>query len=148
MVTLEADVIGLGGKTSAQLRDSISNSTIEAATNNFSAALTVPLSSSCVDDGLVVTSAYMPVESFDRGGWIGNVCRDGCALDLFRISGMSVYMLFQEAVFDVRLRSIKTVIESRSLEPEDDVIGFIMSTISSGGGLYDKGYIEVCSAMY
>jgi len=69
---------------------------------------------------------------------------------------LSVYVLFQEGSFDVRLRSIETVSRPRSfpppvydnLESADDVVGLLRSTISSGGGLYDKSYIELCIAMY
>jgi hypothetical protein len=34
------------------------------------------------------------------------------------------------------------------LESSNDVVGLIRSTISSGGGLYDKSYVELCVAMY
>jgi len=65
-------------------------------------------------------------------------------------------VLFQEGTFDVRLRSIEAVTEPRSFSPPAydkldstaDVVSLIRSTISSGGGLYDKSYVELCIAMY
>merc|ERR1712194_202407 len=52
--------------------------------------------------------------------------------------------------------SIEAVEEPRSfpvpeydgLESEDDVIGLIQSTISSGSSLYRKSYVELCINMY
>ena len=55
----------------------------------------------------------------------------------------------------MRLQSIEAVKEPRSFPvPEydviesEDAIALIQSTIASGGGLYDKGYTELCIAMY
>jgi len=121
---------------------------------DFSSAFVVPLSNN--GDGTVVTSVYLPVESFDRGSSFGFTCRGTCTLDPSEISGMSVYVLFQEGNFDVRLRSIEAVMEPRSFDPpaydnlqsSTDAVSLIRSTISSGGGLYDKGYVELCITMY
>ncbi len=122
---------------------------------DFSSAFSVPLSSDD-GDGPVVSSVYLPIESFDRGTFIGFVCRDNCQFDPSKINGISVYVLFQKGIFDVRLRSIEAVKEPRSfplpkfdvIESKDDVIALIQSTITAGGGLYDKGYTELCIAMY
>jgi hypothetical protein len=100
----------------------------------FSSAFSVPLSSSSSSsssyngDGPVVTSVYLPVESFDRATSFGFECGSNCQFDASEIRGMSVYVLFQEGSFDV--------------------VVLIQSTISSGGGLYDKSYVELCIAMY
>jgi hypothetical protein len=129
---------------------------------DFSSAFSVPLSSSSSSsssyngDGPVVTSVYLPVESFDRATSFGFECGSNCQFDASEIRGMSVYVLFQEGSFDVRLRSIEAVMEPRTfappvydiLESKDDVVVLIQSTISSGGGLYDKSYVELCIAMY
>ncbi len=150
VVTLEADIRGTGEGTAApigihlQLDDRTSR-------YDFSSAFSIPLSS-----GETVTSVYLPVESFDRGTWIGFTCQNNCVFDPSQINGISVYVLFQEGSFDVRLRSIEAVTEPRAfplpeydvLESTDDVVALLGSTISSGGGLYDKGYVELCIAMY
>lgn len=154
VVTLEADLRASGQETSPpigihlQLDDRTSR-------YDFSSAFSIPLSSSS-GEGPVVTSVYLPVESFDRGTWIGFTCRDNCVFDPSEVNGISVYVLFQEGSFDVRLRSIEAVQEPRAfplpeynvLESTSDVVSLLLSTISSGGGLYDKGYVELCIAMY
>ena len=122
---------------------------------DFSSAFAVPLSSSD-SNGPVLTSVYLPIESFDRASRSGFTCRGTCVFNPSNIDRMSVYMLFQEGGFDVRLHSIEVVEEPRSfplpdydgLESENDVIGLIQSTISSGGSLYDKSYVELCINMY
>mmetsp|Transcript_22469 Transcript_22469/g.53403 ORF Transcript_22469/g.53403 Transcript_22469/m.53403 type:complete len:542 (+) Transcript_22469:237-1862(+) len=153
VVTLEADARGLGRDASPptglhlQFDDRTSR-------YDFSSAFAVPLSNN--GDGTVVTSVYLPVESFDRASSFGFVCRGTCTFDPSEISRMSVYVLFQEGNFDVRLRSIEAVMEPRSFDPPAydnlqsvaDVVTLIRSTISSGGGLYDKGYVELCITMY
>jgi len=144
VVTLEADTRGAPTGIHLQLGDQ--------TYYDYSSAFSVPLSS---EDGPVVTSVYLPIDSFDRGTRVGFQCSN-CALDSSRVNNLSVYVLFQEGSFDVRLRSIETVNGPRSfpppvydnLESADDVVGLLRSTISSGGGLYDKSYIELCIAMY
>ena len=109
---------------------------------DFSSAFSVPLSSDN-GDGPVVSSVYLPIESFDRGTFIGFVCQDNCQFDPSQINGISVYVLFQEGGFDVRLQSIEAVKEPRSfpvpayavMESEDDAIALLHSTRASGGGL-------------
>jgi len=153
VVTLEAESRDLGKATSPptglhlQLGDRTSY-------YSFSSAFAIPLAQT--GDGPVVTSVYLPMESFDRGSSSGFTCRGTCILNTSQIDNMSVYVLFQEGSFDVRLRSIEAVMEPRSfplpaydiLESEDDVMELIRSTIASGGSLYDKSYVELCIAMY
>ena len=150
VVTLEADARSLNEKTTPpigihlQLDDRTSR-------YDFSSAFSIPLSSEPT-----VTSVYLPVESFDRGTWIGFKCSNNCVFDPSEINGISVYVLFQEGSFDVRLRSIEAVTEPRAfplpnydvLESTQDILELLQSTISSGGGLYDKDYMELCIAMY
>jgi len=145
VVTLEADTRGAPTGIHLQLGDQ--------SYYDYSSAFSVPLSS---EDGPVVTSVYLPIDSFDRGTSFGFQCNGNCALDSSRVNNMSVYVLFQEGSFDVRLRSIESVNEPRSfpppaydnLESTNDVLTLLTSTILSGGGLYDKSYIELCIAMY
>merc|ERR1740130_1218658 len=74
---------------------------------------------------------------------------------------MSVYVLFQEGTFDVRIKSITAIPKAGAeagprsfLSPQiqfnsiSDIINLLQSTISSGGSLYDLSYIELCIAMY
>jgi len=150
VVTLEADARSLNENTSPpigihlQLDDRTSR-------YDFSSAFSIPLSSEPT-----VTSVYLPVESFDRGTWIGFKCSNNCVFDPSEINGISVYVLFQEGSFDVRLRSIEAVTEPRAfpipeygvLDSTQDVLELLQSTISSGGGLYDKDYMELCISMY
>lgn len=155
VITLEADARSSGNgavspPTGLHLQFDDRNSRYD-----FSSAFTVPLSSAN-NDGAVVTSVYLPVESFDRATSFGFECGNACQFDESAVRGMSVYVLFQEGSFDVRLRSIEAVMEPRTfappaydiLESKDDVVGLIQSTISSGGSLYDKSYSELCIAMY
>jgi len=150
VVTLEADVRGAGEGTAAPIGIHLQFDD-RTSRYDFSSAFSIPLSS-----GETVTSVYLPVESFDRGTWIGFTCQNNCAFDPSEINGISVYVLFQEGSFDVRLRSIEAVTEPRAfplpeydvLESTDDVVALLRSSISSGGGLYDKDYMELCIAMY
>jgi len=154
VITLEADARSIGQEAipptglHLQLGDSTSY-------YDFSSAFAIPLSSSNGNDP-VVTSVYLPIESFDRGTSFGFECRGNCNFNPSNIDNMSVYVLFQEGSFDVRLRSIVAVGEPRSfppptydaLESSDDIVSLLRSTISSGGGLYDLSYVELCIAMY
>jgi len=99
------------------------------------------------------------MDSFDRGTTFGFVCRDNgndnCQFNDSPINYLSVYLLFQEGNFDVGLKAIEVVKEPRSFpsppvdfESAEDVIQLLQSTIVSGGGLYDKSYIELCISMY
>lgn len=128
---------------------------------DYSSAFAVPLAVADESGGTTTTAGvYLPMESFDRGSSFGFTCRNGCELDSSRINNLSVYVLFQEGPFDVKLRSIEAVREPRSfatpafvgdsgvLGSAEEVVALLRSTISSGGGLYDKSYIELCIAMY
>jgi len=119
---------------------------------DFSSALAIPLSST-----QTVASVYLPIESFDRASRGGMNCwGDNCVFDPSEVDQMSVYVLFQEGLFDVRLRSIEAVAEPRAFVPpaynelknSNDVMALIQSTISSGGSLYDKSYVELGVALY
>jgi hypothetical protein len=98
------------------------------------------------------------MDSFNRGTRFGFVCRDNCELDNTNINNLSVNVLFQEGTFDVRIKSISAISKAggpRSfLSPQiqfdsvDEIINLLQSTISSGGSLYDKTYIELCIVMY
>jgi len=119
---------------------------------DFSSALAIPLSST-----QTVASVYLPIESFDRASRGGGSCwGDNCVFDPSEVDQMSVYVLFQEGLFDVRLRSIEAVAEPRAFVPpaynelknSNDAMALIRSTISSGGSLYDKSYVELCVALY
>ena len=151
VITLEADVPRRTSSPPTGLHLQFDDKT---SYYDFSSAFAVPLSSDA--SGPVVTSVYLPMESFDRGTRIGRQCRNNCRLNTSQIGGMSVYVLFQEGSFDVRLRSIEAVRQPRSfpspvyenLQSANDVVSLLRSTISSGGGVYDYGYQEICIAMY
>ena len=125
---------------------------------DFSSALAVPLSNGSGDHNddntEVWTSVYLPMESFDRGTRFGFVCSN-CRFDPSTINNLSVYVLFQEGGFDVRIRSIAAVREPvafRSPRAEfasaTEIANLLRATVASGGGLYDKTYTELCVAMY
>merc|ERR1740130_622226 len=167
VVTLEAD--NYDGSTPPtglhlQFSDSTSN-------YDFSSAFAIPLSklststlSTSISSEKLLTSVYLPMDSFNRGGRFGFPCRDNCRLDITNIDRMSVYVLFQEGTFDVRIKSISAIPKSSGssqttgprsfLSPQiqfnsvSDIINLLQSTISSGGSLYDLSYIELCIAMY
>jgi hypothetical protein len=156
VVTLEADNFFTGSSTSTPptgLHLQFSDSTSYYA---FSSAFAIPLSPTTSSSEL--TSVYLPMDSFNRGTRFGFVCRDNCELDNTNINNLSVYVLFQEGTFDVRIKSISAISKAggpRSfLSPQiqfdsvDEIINLLQSTISSGGSLYDKTYIELCIVMY
>lgn len=106
----------------------------------YASAFAVPLSSSVGE----TVSVYLPQTSFDRGSWIGRVCND-CQINV----------LFQDGPFEVRLRKISAVNDPQtfaspviSLLSNEEIKTLIDKTIQSGGGLYDKGYHELCIALY
>ena len=117
---------------------------------DFSSAFAVPLSTNAN-----ISSVYLPMESFDRGTFIGFLCRDGCSLDPSKIDSLSVYVLFQEGDFEVTIHSIEAVREPRVFPTpiidagtSQDIATLLQNTIASGGGLYDKSYVELCIAIY
>merc|ERR1712161_135580 len=64
-------------------------------------------------------------------------------------------MLFQEGPFDIRVLSINAVEEPVAFPSppvgftsDEEVIALLQSTIEKGGSLYDRGYQELCIAMY
>lgn len=95
------------------------------------------------------------MESFDRGTLFGFVCRNDCSFDPSGIDSLSVYVLFQEGDFDVAIHSIEAVREPRAFPSlaidasnPQDIATLLRETIVSGGGLYDKSYVELCIAIY
>ena len=117
---------------------------------DFSSSFAVPLSANAN-----ISSVYLPMESFDRGTFIGFLCRDGCSLDPSKIDSLSVYVLFQEGDFEVTIHSIEAVREPRAFPTpiidagtSQDIATLLQNTIASGGGLYDKSYVELCIAIY
>merc|ERR1740133_598525 len=165
VVTLEADNYdGSTPPTGLHLQFSDSTSYYD-----FSSAFAIPLSTSPSPSASssaekILTSVYLPMDSFNRGGRFGFPCRDNCKLDKTNIDRLSVYVLFQEGTFDVRIKSItaiakpsgssQTTVPRSFLSPQiqfnsvNDIINLLQSTISSGGSLYDLSYIELCIAMY
>jgi len=131
---------------------------------DFSSAFAIPLASSLESSSLsestsTLTSVYLPMNSFNRGTRMGFSCRNNdCELDNTKINNLSIYVLFQEGSFDVRIKSISAVPKKggpRSfLSPQihfesiEEIIDLLQSTIASGSSLYNMSYIELCVAMY
>eukprot|EP00441_Pelagodinium_beii_P047774 CAMPEP_0197621894 /NCGR_PEP_ID=MMETSP1338-20131121/2323_1 /TAXON_ID=43686 ORGANISM="Pelagodinium beii, Strain RCC1491" /NCGR_SAMPLE_ID=MMETSP1338 /ASSEMBLY_ACC=CAM_ASM_000754 /LENGTH=643 /DNA_ID=CAMNT_0043191467 /DNA_START=16 /DNA_END=1947 /DNA_ORIENTATION=- len=123
------------------------------STYGYSAAFAVPFSSPERE----LSRIFIPMDGFDRADRMGFVC-SSCRLDTSSVNEVDVYVLFQEGAFEVRLRSITAIAEKPSFEflastPEvsmtsTDVSGLITKTIASGGSLWDKGYPELCIAIY
>ena len=116
----------------------------------YASAFAVPLSS---DIGEAV-SVYLPQTSFDRGSWIGQPCND-CQINFSSIVEMDIYVLFQEGPFEVKVKKVTAVDDHQSfpspavaLSSTNEIKTLIDQTIQSGGGLYDKGYQELCIALY
>ncbi len=116
----------------------------------YASAFAVPLSNSVGE----VVSVYLPQTSFDRGSWIGRVCND-CQIDFSSIEEISISVLFQDGFFNVKVHKITAVDDYQafaspviSLSSTDEIKTLINKTIQSGGGLYDKGYQELCIALY
>lgn len=68
---------------------------------------------------------------------------------------MDFYVLFQEGPFKVRVKQIRAVDEPQAfpspvieIMTEAQIKTPIEETIKPGGGLYDYGYMELCSEVY
>ena len=117
---------------------------------DYSSAFAVPLSTEPI-----TTSVFLPFDSFDRGSSRGYGISDTSSLNPSAIDDISIYMLFQEGRFDVRIVSITAVTDDVSFAaPEvkfntkQNVVDAIQNAIRVGGSLYDKSYKELCIAMY
>ena len=117
----------------------------------YASAFAIPKSQT---DGEEI-SVYLPLSSFDRGTRIGFQCTNNCAMDWKYVSGMDLYVLFQEGEFDVRVKSIEAVMDAQSfaspgisIQSMDEIGKLIEATIKSGGKLYDYDYKELCVAIY
>jgi len=116
----------------------------------YASAFSVPLSEFAGEE----TSVYLPLSSFDRGSRMGYQCSN-CALNRRSINEMDVYVLFQEGIFDVKIKAIRAVGEQQvvpspvlTISSNDEIRELIVSTISRGGSLYDYGYYELCISVY
>jgi len=116
----------------------------------FAAAFAIPLASK---DG-IISRVYIPMEAFDRGSRAGFQCQS-CNLDLSSINGVDFYVLFQDGSFDVQVQSITAVEkENHFRSPQNTfasnnaVKDLLVSTINSAGYLFNKGYIDLCLAVY
>lgn len=116
----------------------------------FAAAFAIPVSETPGE----TASVFLPLAAFDRGSRSGWSCTS-CSLDVTAVNGVDVYVLFQEGPFQVRLRSITAVQQSQvpatptvQIDSADAVKSLVMATIQSGASLYDKGYRELCIAIY
>ena len=85
---------------------------------------------------------------------MGFTCSD-CRIDFSSVDEMDIYVLFQSGLFDIRVKSITAVdtpiyypSPTIDIDSTDEMKALIDSAISSGGGLYDYGYMELCIAMY
>jgi len=117
----------------------------------FSAAFAVPRAEAA---GTSV-EVFLPMNGFDRGAFRGFPCSNGCALDASAIDQVGVYVLFQEGPFDVTIRSVTAVMDpvvpampQMALAKPDGVLQLLSSAISSGSSVFNKGYPELCVAIY
>ena len=116
----------------------------------FASAFAIPLSSNIGEE----VSVFLPLDSFDRGSRAGWQCNN-CQIDFRSVVEMDVYVLFQAGPFDVRVKSVCAVDNvpsfpspSISFSSASEIKSLVDSTIDAGGGLYDKGYRELCIAIY
>jgi len=116
----------------------------------YASAFAIPVTSTVGQE----VSVFLPLNSFDRGSRSGWQCSD-CRIDFSSVNEMDIYVLFQSGPFDVRVKKIYAVdadqsfpSPSISLSSPNQINNLIDSTIRSGGGVYDKGYQELCIAMY
>lgn len=121
---------------------------------SYAAAFAVPFSSTSSAERCKV---FIPMQGFDRASRWGYECKRSCKLDASKVNALEVYALFQSGGFEVRLHSISTVekafdapLPTAPSIPLDSggISSMIQATIDSGGALYDKGYKELCLAMY
>eukprot|EP00440_Ansanella_granifera_P025574 gb/GFBE01027771.1/.p1 GENE.gb/GFBE01027771.1/~~gb/GFBE01027771.1/.p1 ORF type:complete len:690 (+),score=127.26 gb/GFBE01027771.1/:1-2070(+) len=117
----------------------------------YAAAWAVPLSAErerC--------KVFLPLENFDRasrGGYVSNSAK----LNTASIDQLDIYMLFQSGPFEIQLHSVSAVrnvldaplptAPSVPMTPSA-VSTLVANTIAKGGALYDKGYQELCIAIY
>lgn len=106
---------------------------------------------------------FLPMEAFKQGpaSLAGRECRSGCALDLDKVRGVQLYVLFQDGRFDVRLRRVALVREpphgavagaahgASVACGSSDTAGLLVSqALAAGMSLYNKGYPGLTAALY
>lgn len=116
----------------------------------YASAFAIPLTSNVGE----TVSVYLPLTSFDRGSWIGQVCTD-CQIDFSSVIEMDIYVLFQEGPFEILVKQITAVTVEQSfpspsitLSSTDEIKNLIDETTQSGGALYNYGYYELCITIY
>lgn len=116
----------------------------------YASAFAIPLTSNVGE----TVSVYLPLTSFDRGSWIGQVCND-CQIDFSSVIEMDIYVLFQGGPFRILVKQITAVNDEQSfpspsitLSSTDEIKNLIDETTQSGGALYNYGYYELCIAIY
>eukprot|EP00928_Gymnodinium_smaydae_P007819 TRINITY_DN1279_c0_g2_i3.p1 TRINITY_DN1279_c0_g2~~TRINITY_DN1279_c0_g2_i3.p1 ORF type:complete len:756 (+),score=115.66 TRINITY_DN1279_c0_g2_i3:69-2336(+) len=118
---------------------------------SFAAAMAVPYSQG---PRRQVCEVFIPMAAFSRASNMGSVC-PSCKLNTRSVNELDVYVLFQQGAFEVRLRSIRAVTTKpffptvpTTILTSADVSELLGAAIESGGYLYDKGYRELCTAVY
>jgi hypothetical protein len=124
----------------------------DTSSYTFAAAFAVPLS----DGSAERVKLFVPMSAFDRAGRWGGEC-SSCQLNTQRVTGLEISVLFQAGPFTVRLREVSAArqyldvpfvtVPALQLQSAASV-GLIQGAISSGAPLYDKGYRELCIAIY
>jgi len=115
---------------------------------DFSAAFAVPVA----DTSGQVTSAFIPINSFDNKGFGNFYCNN---LDMTSINGMKFYVLYQEGKYEARIRSITAVERVASFPPtvltvtsKEEVVSLLTATVESGTFLWNKSNPNLCIAVY
>jgi hypothetical protein len=124
----------------------------------FSAAFAVPAASSESDAG-GTGQAFVPLAAFTHGSRSGWSC-SSCTFDpSTAVSEIDLYVMFQEGSFSVRLHSITAVVAPQGTEWDDPglvqrlgqpgaVEAEVQRAVARGAPLFDKGYPELCHAVY
>lgn len=118
----------------------------------YAAAIAVPLAETSAER----VKLFIPMSAIDRASQWGSTC-SACSLDLRRVTRMQLSVLFQAGPFTVKLREVSAV--RRDLDvpfvpapvvqlQSAGMADLIRAAIRSGATLYDKGYRELCIAVY
>lgn len=116
----------------------------------YAGAFAVPLA---MNSGFV-SKVFLPMRAFDRASASGYTCQS-CSLDTSSISGVDIYILFQDGTYDLKVKSITAVKDDQSFSApqipfaSSNAIKELLSlTINSAGYLYNKKYTELSIAVY
>merc|ERR1719336_9942 len=116
----------------------------------YSAAVAVPRA----EEAGTPAQIYIPLSQFDRVSKYWRMCHN-CKINLKYIAGLELSVLYQTGHFDLKVYSLKAVRSARipsmpaaAVMSAQSAISFMHHTVQKGAYTYNKGYKELCIALY